>query len=425
MGLVVAVIVSLSLVMSTPGIGQTGGTSIMRQSAIESLHDSQWVRLASPEIGRREGRLLARNPTELILSPAPDPVRIPAAEIDTIWTRGSSTKTGLLVGALLGAAPGRPLRNGPAPMEAQLPVRLWLAVLVLVLPLEAASAQSCREPYRVPREAIAQAMRAHGPYSLTSTTTSMLFGSRALLEIVRRRQREAPEDSQFTIDHADWFAAHLETAGVPYAGMSESARAGFEHRQDVLVDYGPRVVARVEEGPAPRTSLDITIFTSDSAAGPAEFGYKDTLSVPKVDVFNQRLVRFKMLEYDDMMVFDRVTGISVRPLGFLSALFTVVGKPDLKETRLATSDDYWQVVRGRVNVMLGISKTGTATIQPDGRGHEGVPRDRPDLAALAKRIRRPVELRYGPPSCQARMLMRRQGAVDCHRPMGGTGTCGR
>jgi hypothetical protein len=105
-GLVLAIIVSLSLVMPTLGIGQTGGTSLMRQSAIESLHDSQWVRLASPDIGRREGRLLARNRTELILTPAPDPVRIPAAEIDTIWTRGSSTKTGLLVGALLGAALG-------------------------------------------------------------------------------------------------------------------------------------------------------------------------------------------------------------------------------------------------------------------------------------------------------------------------------
>ena len=290
------------------------------------------------------------------------------------------------------------------------------------LPGPAAQAQTCEEPYRVPRATIHRAMRSHGAYSLTSTTTSMLFASRALLTIVRERQREAPEDTQFLIDHADWFAAHLATAGVPYARMSESARAGFEYRQDVLVDYGPQVVQRVEEGPAPRTSLDITMFVSDSD-GPAEFGYKDTLTVPKVDVFNQRVVRTKMLEFDDMLVFYQESGISVRPLGFLSALFTVVGKPDLKETRLATSDDYWQVVRGRVNVMLGISKTGTATIEPDGRGHEGVPRDRPDLATLAKRMHRPVEVRYGPPSCQARLVMRRQRYADCRQPMGGTGAC--
>ncbi len=302
-------------------------------------------------------------------------------------------------------------------------MRLWLASLVLGIPLHSAQAQTCAEPYRVPRATILQAMRAHGPYSLTSTTTSMLFGARALLAIVRHRQREAPEETQFLIRHDDWFTAHLETAGVPYARMSESARAGFEHRQDVLVDYGPRVVERIEEGPAPRTSLDITMFLSDSSGGPAEFGYKDTLTVPKVDVFNQRVVRTKMLEYDDMLVFDQVSGISVRPLGFLSALFTVVGKPDLKETRVATSDDYWQVIRGQVNVMLGISRTGTATIEPDGRGHQGVPRDRPDLVSLARQLRRPLELRYGPPSCYARMLMRRQRPADCRQPMGGATSC--
>jgi hypothetical protein len=32
--------------------------------------------------------------------------RIPASTIDTLWTRGYSTKTGALVGALLGAAIG-------------------------------------------------------------------------------------------------------------------------------------------------------------------------------------------------------------------------------------------------------------------------------------------------------------------------------
>jgi hypothetical protein len=179
----------------------------------------------------------------------------------------------------------------------------------------------------------------------------------------------------------------------------------------------------VERGPVPRIALDVTIFTSDPN-GPAEFGYKDTLSVPKMDVFNSRVVRFRMLEYDSLLLFDQVSGISVRPLGFLSAIFSLVGKPDLKQTRLAVSHDYWQVVRGRVAVLLGITKTGTATIEPDGRGHEGIARGRPDLAVLAKRLAQPLELRYGPPSCLARLLARRAASNGCHRAMGGTGTCG-
>ena len=106
-----------------------------------------------------------------------------------------------------------------------------------------------------------------------------------------------------------------------------------------------------------------------------------------------------------MLVFDQVTGISVRPLGFLSGLFAVLGKPDLKQTRIGVSADQWQVMRGQVKVFPGISKTATATIEPGGRGHEDVPSGRPDLAALEARMKRPVKLRYGPPSCQARLTM--------------------
>jgi hypothetical protein len=260
-------------------------------------------------------------------------------------------------------------------------------------------ARDCPKPYQVSREEILQAMSAHGAYSLTSTTTSMRFGAEALLAIARRRQREAPGDTRFLIRQDDWFVAHRETAGVTYAEMSEAARAGFEHHQDALVDYGPRVVDRVLEGPAPIMALDVTIFWPDSGNAPSQFHYKDTLSVPRVDVYDHRVIRFKLLEYEDMLVFDQVDGISVRPNGFLSAVFAVLGKPDLKQTRLAVSADQWQVVRGQVKVFPGISKTGTATIEPGGRGHEGVPRDRDDLRALQQRLKRPLKLRYRAPSC--------------------------
>ena len=280
-------------------------------------------------------------------------------------------------------------------------------------------AQTCPEPDRVPRAEILEAMKGHGAYSLTSTTTSMRFGAEALLAIVRRRQRESPESTQLFIPQSDWFAAHLKTAGVMYAAMSEAARAGFEHHQDALVDYGPQVVEGVDEGSAPIMALDVTIFWPDSEGAAAEFSYKDTLSVPRMDVYDSRVIRFKLLEYDSMLVFDRVTGISVRPVGFLSAVFAVLGKPDLKQTRIAVSADQWQVVRGQVKVFAGISKTGTATIEPGGRGHEGVPPGRPDLGGLAEHVKRPLKLRYGEPSCQARLRMARRegGGLGSQSPL--------
>ena len=300
-----------------------------------------------------------------------------------------------------------------------------LLPLVLWLPVGTAEAQGCEAAPRVSRQEIREAMHGHGPYSLTSTTTSMLFGSRTLLALVRQRRRAAPGSTQLFINHADWFAAHRETAGVAYEQMSEAARAGFEHRQDVLVDYGPAVVRGITEGPAPLTAIDVTIAWSDSADVPGSFRYHDTLSVPKVDVFNQRVIRFRMLEYDAALVFDEVSGISVRPLGFLSALFGVLGNPDLKETRLAISHDYWQVVRGRVKVLPGISKTGTAFIEPGGQGHEDPPDDRPDLQELAQRLRQPVEVRYGSPSCQAQRMMRSTHPPACGHVMGEVGGCAR
>jgi hypothetical protein len=98
----------LSLCLATPTLGsaQSPASGPVRESAFESLHASQWVRLSSAELGRRQGRLLQHSATELILSPAPEPVRVPAASIDTLWTRGYSTRTGGIVGALLGLGAG-------------------------------------------------------------------------------------------------------------------------------------------------------------------------------------------------------------------------------------------------------------------------------------------------------------------------------
>ena len=125
-----------------------------------------------------------------------------------------------------------------------------------------------------------------------------------------------------------------------------------------------------------------------------------------------------------MLVFDEVTGVSVRPEGFLSAVFAVLGKPDLKQTRLAWSQDYWQVLRARVKIFPAISRTGTVSIEPSGVGHERIPRDRPDLRTLARRLRQPLELRYGPPSCQVRLVLRNGSFDNCPQAvMGGARNC--
>jgi hypothetical protein len=278
---------------------------------------------------------------------------------------------------------------------------LFLAALYpgLAAPPALLKAQSCAPPVEVPGEEILQAMSAHGDYNLTATTNAARFGAEVLLAIVRRRKQESPASSRLLIRQPEWFTAHRQTAGVTYHDMSIAAREGLEHNQDVLIDFGAGVVKRVEVGPVPLQSLDVKIFWPRSKKSPSKFSYKDTLSVPRLNVYNNRVIRFKLLEYKDMVVFDEIQGISVRPMGFFSALFAIIGNPDLKQNRIATSRDQWQVMRGKVKAFLGISDTHTATIEPNGEAHEGVPHDRPDLKAVETRLKRTLKLQYGKSRC--------------------------
>jgi hypothetical protein len=181
-------------------------------------------------------------------------------------------------------------------------------------------------------------------------------------------------------------------------------------------------VEKVVKGPAPIMALDVTLFWPDTGDALSEFSYRDTLSHPRVNVHHQRVVRFKLLHYKDLLLIDQIQGISVRPLGFMSAVFAVLGKPDLRQIRVAVSSDQWQVMRGTVNVFAGITRTGTGAVEPGGRGHENVPHHRADLRAMAERIKRPLELRYRAPSCQTRLAMQDRRS-DCQGVMGGAGAC--
>ena len=88
------------------GIAQAPDTSPRRQAAFERLRDSQLVRLSAPSVGIRQGRVLEHDPSQLVLSSDPQPLRVPATTIDTLWTRGGSARTGAIVGGLLGLGLG-------------------------------------------------------------------------------------------------------------------------------------------------------------------------------------------------------------------------------------------------------------------------------------------------------------------------------
>ena len=98
--------VALWLIILVFPLSAAAQTGPVRQPVMESLRDSQWVRLAVSDLGRREGRLLERGESELVLAMAAEPLRIPATTVDTLWTRGTSWKQGAIVGAVVGLGLG-------------------------------------------------------------------------------------------------------------------------------------------------------------------------------------------------------------------------------------------------------------------------------------------------------------------------------
>ena len=114
------------LVVPDYAVAQTGP---VRQPVIESLPDSQWVRLATSELGRRQGRLLEPGATELVLATNGEPLRIPATSVDTLWTKGTSWKQGALVGAILGLSLGVAAAASGVGEEDVGPTAVWLGCM--------------------------------------------------------------------------------------------------------------------------------------------------------------------------------------------------------------------------------------------------------------------------------------------------------
>jgi hypothetical protein len=99
----------LCLLTMMPAVGRSQDSPVSsgpRASAFSALQDSQWVRFTSTSLYRHRGILLAREGPELVVSAEPQPLRIPATSIDTLWTRGNSAKQGAILGSIIGALAG-------------------------------------------------------------------------------------------------------------------------------------------------------------------------------------------------------------------------------------------------------------------------------------------------------------------------------
>jgi hypothetical protein len=253
------------------------------------------------------------------------------------------------------------------------------------------------EPRTVSREEIVEAMRHSHGYRLEATANGARLQAEVLLRLIRAAERTDEERRPLRIGHREWFEAFLERTGLPASKAPLYVRLPHEVGQDIVADYRrERVIARVRRGPEPVTVANVHIFWEDGPRKPDRYSYDDLLSSPNLRVTQEQNIRYRLVDYGDRLWYAEVSGLHGRPTsGPLGLLFDIIGEARVLESCSAFAPDGYQVARGRANKLF-ITRSGTITIRPDGRADKDVPEDRPDLQALLKRLKEPLEIDFAP-----------------------------
>jgi hypothetical protein len=253
------------------------------------------------------------------------------------------------------------------------------------------------DPVRVPLEDIQAAMESEAEkgYNLLVVTNAGRLGAAVLLTLARSAKSERPNGPPLLLHHEDWYAAFRDVTGLSDERIPEYIRLQLEYRQDQFVDYGSEATSlEVKKGPTPEFVVQVTAQWPDGPDVPEEYSFTDTLPNPSMKVVNKRVVTYYLLDFGDMTVQDEIHGVAGRPTeGALSVALKVVGDGHAVQSRFA-------IVEGGLMVTHAAAKKGfirvktTSTTFPDGTMIKDTPEDRPELEAVAERLKQPLQIEY-------------------------------
>jgi hypothetical protein len=262
------------------------------------------------------------------------------------------------------------------------------------LPADGAPEQRAQ---RVSRAELAAAMAQETGYDAAAITNIARFKGQVFLRLAKRARQRFPDVVSVFIDHDDWYRVYLERVGRTHEQAPIAARLSWENRQDTWLEFARgSVVAEVIQGPEPVIAVNVRTAPQPGLELPASYSYEDTLSRPQLKVTIARVVRYRLLDFGDMIAYDEIDGIGGRPTtGVLAVLFRLIGEAKAVYSRMAIAPDGWQVIVGKGRKGF-LSHVETVTVEPDGTVTRGLPKDRPELAALERNLRRPLEIQYHP-----------------------------
>ena len=251
--------------------------------------------------------------------------------------------------------------------------------------------------HRVPHDQVVQAMQHEAGlgYNLSISANSPRFTTSVLLALVRIARAERPQGPPLSIDFEDWYAAYVSVTGVSPDSVPDFIALQREYRQNQYVDYrSERTAIAVKEGPKPTLVVNVLVGWPQGPDEPSEYTYIDSASTPAMQATNERIIRYRLLDFGDMIVQAQVEGIKGRPLGgAIGAVMKVIGNGRVVESRFAISDDgllvtYSEAKKG----FIGVSQT--TTTYPDGTIEKDVPEDRADLVAIRDRLEQTIEIEF-------------------------------
>ena len=255
--------------------------------------------------------------------------------------------------------------------------------------------------HAVDRAAIRDAMaeEAERGYRLTASTNSTRFTTSVIFSLVRQAMAESLDELPLLLGHSDWYEAYRAVTGLAPEDVPEFVALLNEYGQDVIIDYRPsRTAVQVKEGPQPELVLNVTASWPREPDGQDKYSFVDTTTSPRMKVTNKRFIRYRLLDFGDMVVQDEVKGVSGRPLGgALGTLFSIIGEGDAKQTRFALSEDGLLVTYSTAKKSLFSVHPLTLT-SPDGTVEMDFPEERIDLREIADRLKQPLKIKYETPN---------------------------
>jgi len=232
-------------------------------------------------------------------------------------------------------------------------------------------------------------------YHLGISANSPRLTTSVIQTLVDDFRNRAPEGPPLFIHHDDWYAAYREVTGLPDSLIPDFIALQRRYGQDQYIEYreGKNRIT-VKKGTPPNQVVSVLIGWPDGPDAPSEYTYVDSASSPHMQATNQRIERYRLLVYPDMVVQDQVEGIGGRPLGgALGAMFKVIGNGRVVWSRFAVSDDGLLVTHSRAKKGF-VGVTQTTTTYADGTIEKDTPEDRPDLEAIADRLKHDIEIDY-------------------------------